>query len=531
MRRSFSIIALCSALISCIITACALYLALWFSGGTLELTAKTVLILCFGGVVSAFLGAFVAYLLQGRLLGRALGSLEKNIASMNRGEFTAKVESAEGFYFETKNLAEALEALRLKGKDSVERLHGVLSGIHLPFLLVDTDERVTFTNEALLAMVQVDGPKERQYGCTLAEVFYNDPGRKTLVGKAMATKELFLNQDLLITGHKGKTTHVLAYITYLMDSEGQVFCVLCIYLDITDNKRQAEQIRANSEKLASAAQKGRDVIRQLGETTGSLDREIKAVTEGANVQQKRTADASAVMLQVNNTLEQVSANANSASHQAASASERVREGAHVLEESVSSIQHAHDLADSLRKDMDELGKKAEDIGHVLNVIADIADQTNLLALNAAIEAARAGEAGRGFAVVADEVRKLAEKTMVATKEIESAIKGMQQSAWDNVQNTVVASDAIRHGTELVERSGAILQEAVRFVEATADAVGGIVTAMDGQARAINHATDSTEEIHQIAVRVFQSMRQSEQAIHDVGVITDDLQKIITEMNT
>lgn len=179
--------------------------------------------------------------------------------------------------------------------------------------------------------------------------------------------------------------------------------------------------------------------------------------------------------------------------------------------------------------MGELGKQAEDIGRVLDVIADIADQTNLLALNAAIEAARAGEAGRGFAVVADEVRKLAEKTMNATREVDTAIKGIQTSARSNIDNTRKATDAIEVGTGMVGKSGEILREIVRLVETTADSVRNIATASEEQSAASEQITRSTDEINRIASETADAMQQSARAVQDVASLADELHGVIEEM--
>ena len=106
----------------------------------------------------------------------------------------------------------------------------------------------------------------------------------------------------------------------------------------------------------------------------------------------------------------------------------------MVKSAINGIEAVHKQFTTIKNDIDQLGQQAQSIGQIMDVISDIADQTNLLALNAAIEAARAGEAGRGFAVVADEVRKLAEKTMSATKEVGQAISDIQEGTRRNIES-------------------------------------------------------------------------------------------------
>jgi methyl-accepting chemotaxis protein len=523
MQRSVCLIALSAAIISSVL-AIGLLLAAF------SLIGDSVFSVILAGLVSICLGTPAAYLLV-RRLGNALDTLEQAMLFMAREDFKHRFTPLDNFQGDLKNLSAALEALRLRGKTHYDWFHGLVGGMSQPFLLTDTEDKVRFSNDLLREMLEIEGSlEEAVYGHTVSEVFYNEIGKTTLISKAMKNREIFRNLELIVNGHKGKKTNVMVAIRYLADSDDQVFGCLGLYYDVTVNRRQEEQIKANSEQVAQTAQQCEKIVAQLKQTAGQLNQEIKLVTERADAQQQRTAESSTVMAQISDSVDHVATNADSASKQAAIASERVKEGAAMLEESVSTIRHAQDLADSLRKDMGALGKKAEDIGQVLGVIADIADQTNLLALNAAIEAARAGEAGRGFAVVADEVRKLAEKTMTATKEIDTAIKGMQDSTRGNVHHTEVASDAISQGTEMVGNSVNILRDAVNFVQTTVDAVQVIVTATEGQTEAIAHAKQTTEAIHQLATDVFQTMQQSVQVMRGMEEITVHLHTIITDVH-
>ena len=232
------------------------------------------------------------------------------------------------------------------------------------------------------------------------------------------------------------------------------------------------------------------------------------------------------MTEMNATVLEVARSAGQASEQSDGTRSKAQDGAELVNKVVRSINTVNGVASTLQGNMQELGKQAESIGGVMNVISDIADQTNLLALNAAIEAARAGEAGRGFAVVADEVRKLAEKTMTATQEVGASITAIQHSARANINEVGTAVENITEATSLANSSGEALKEIVNLAAANSSVVASIATAAEEQSATSEEINRAIDEINRIVAETTDGMVQSSAAVQDLSRMAQELRRVM-----
>jgi methyl-accepting chemotaxis protein len=280
-----------------------------------------------------------------------------------------------------------------------------------------------------------------------------------------------------------------------------------------------QQMGAGLSQIVSGLQGG---IEQLAASAQSLSAVTEQTNLGASNQKEETEQVATAMNQMTATVHDVARNAQEAAEAAQTADDKVESGQQVVRQSMTRIEELADSATSASASIESLSTEIQNIGTVLSVIKSVAEQTNLLALNAAIEAARAGEQGRGFAVVADEVRALARRTRQSTEEIERLVSALRSAAQSSVQQ-------IRHSGELVKL-------AVSDALQTESALGSIATAvsliqqMNQQiAAAAEQQSSVAEEINRSVTSIRASADQSSLAMQENAASSIELAKLGGEL--
>ncbi|MBI5741179.1 MAG: methyl-accepting chemotaxis protein [Nitrospirae bacterium] len=268
-------------------------------------------------------------------------------------------------------------------------------------------------------------------------------------------------------------------------------------------------------------------IKDVAGTVASNSEEVSAtaeqISQGINEQARQIEQSAVAVGEVSDTIVEVSRNAADASEAAKESVSTAGEGKLIVEQTVTSMMNIAGNVETSSRTIIELGESSRQIGNIIDVINDIASQTNLLALNAAIEAARAGEQGRGFAVVADEVRKLAEKTGKATEEITAMINRIQIETGQAVQGMLKNKADAEDGVQLANRAKESLEKIVHMSEKSLEMVRSIATSTEKQSSAVGRASEGIDNF----VTVFGTLTD---AVGQINASTAELARVAGGMN-
>jgi methyl-accepting chemotaxis protein len=277
-------------------------------------------------------------------------------------------------------------------------------------------------------------------------------------------------------------------------------------------RQTIEQISSSATRLAAAA--------------GQLSVATADANLGLGRQHDEIEQAATAVNQMSTAIEQVARNATSTSEASEDSSRIAGQGQNRVNETVEAIQAMSGDVEASARLVQGLAAQGRDIGQVLDVIRAIAEQTNLLALNAAIEAARAGEAGRGFAVVADEVRALAHRTQQSTREIEQMVAGIQTGTGDAVQSMQSSTQRSQHTLEKAREAGAALVQITAAIAQINERNLVIAKASAEQAQVAREVDRNLVNIRDLAGTTANGARQTSLASEDLSRLAEALNTMV-----
>ncbi|MGE5400987.1 MAG: methyl-accepting chemotaxis protein [Ignavibacteriales bacterium] len=512
-------------------------------------------------VITLIINQIISYIIVNKKVNKPIGNLSAATGKVAGGDFSVHVDYTSKD--EIGHLSDGFNVMIGKIKDEIAIAQSFQQGLTAAMFIADKDTNILSINKASLSMMKFNKKPEDVIGkLNVKDVFLQDSvTRNAFAGNFMS------GEKRTLVDHTGVKFPALIQSGPIFNSKNEMVACFANFVDLRElETKQKEYLNeqiapvagvinqvANGDLTASLEldeksdlfQLGKNVNKMIGDlnntlamvteavqATASAANEISSSSEqmaaGSQEQSQQTTEVAGAVEQMTRTILDSTKNANEAAEMAKNSREMAELGATKVQNTQKGMDKIVSSAQTTARIISSLSGKTDQIGEIAQVIDDIADQTNLLALNAAIEAARAGEQGRGFAVVADEVRKLAERTTKATKEIADTIKAIQREAKEADQSMNMARSSVEEGMKLTGEVADVLQDILLGAKKTTDVVMQVAAASEEQSAAAEEISKNVEGISSVTQESAAGTEQIARAAEDLNRLTVNLQELISK---